>query len=240
MQLPSIPPVDAPGGAYRERPVELRKTALLSVDMQNAEWSPELMAEAMREGSPLARKRYFLERIQNVLIPNQQRLQAAARRAGIEVIYTTIEAYTLDGRDRSLDHKISNLFFPKGSWEAKVIDAVGPGPNDIVIPKTASGIFNSTNIEYVLRNLGIEYLVIYGICTDQCVECAVRDAADRGFMVTQIEDACAAEEERRHAVSIDQMNGHYCRMRTTDQMIAEIEALAAAAGGGERVGSGAA
>jgi ureidoacrylate peracid hydrolase len=222
-----LPAIDAPGGAYRERPIEPAKTALLSIDMQNAEWSPAQMAAAMAEGSPLAHKRYFLNRIETLLIPNQRRLQAAARRAGIEVIYTTIEAYTLDGRDRSLDHKISNLFFPKGSWEARVIDEVGPEPNDIVIPKTASGIFNATNIDYVLRNLGIEYLIIYGICTDQCVECAIRDAADRGFLVTQVEDACAAEEERRHAVSIDQMKGHYCRTRTTDEVIAEIEAVSA-------------
>jgi nicotinamidase-related amidase len=225
MPLPAIPAVDAPGGAYRERAVEPRRTALLSIDMQNAEWSAGQMAKAMEPDSPLAHKRYFLDRIQTVLVPNQQRLQAAARKAGIEVIYTTIEAYTQDGRDRSLDHKISNLFFPKGSWEAQVIPEVGPQPNDIVIPKTASGIFNSTNIEYVLRNLGIEYLIIYGICTDQCVECAIRDAADRGFMVTQVEDACAAEELRRHDVSIDQMKGHYCRTRTTDEVIAEIEAL---------------
>jgi nicotinamidase-related amidase len=229
MPLPAIPAVDAPGGAYRERPIDPRRTALLSIDMQNAEWSAAQMTKAAEPGSPLAHKRYFLDRIQNLLIPNQQRLQAAARKAGIEVIYTTIEAYTLDGRDRSLDHKISNLFFPKGSWEAQVIPEVGPLPNDIVIPKTASGIFNSTNIEYVLRNLGIEYLVIYGICTDQCVECAIRDAADRGFLVTQVEDACAAEELRRHDVSIDQMKGHYCRTRTTDEVIAEIEALAGTA-----------
>ncbi|WP_373504237.1 cysteine hydrolase family protein [Aestuariivirga sp.] len=225
MPLNSIPAIDAAGGAYRERPIEPRKTALLSIDMQNAEWSPERMTKARVPGSPESSHLSIMEKIEHQLIPNQQRLQTAARKAGIEVIYTTIESYTLDGRDRSLDHKISNLFCAKGSWEAKVIAEVGPGPNDIVIPKTASGIFNSTNIEYVLRNLGIEYLVIYGICTDQCVECAIRDAADRGFLVTQIEDACAAVEERRHDVSIEQMRGHYCRTRTTDEIIAEIQAL---------------
>jgi signal transduction histidine kinase len=47
--------------------------------------------------------------------------------------------------------------------------------NEIVIPKTASGIFNATNVDYVLRNLGIDYLVMYGVMTDQCVESAVRD-----------------------------------------------------------------
>jgi ureidoacrylate peracid hydrolase len=226
MQHDVLPAVDAPGGIYRERPIVPGRTALLSIDMQNAEWSPARMARAMAPGSDIAHKRPFLERIQNVLIPNQSRLQAAARAAGIEVIFTTIEAYTLDGRDRSLDHKISNLFVPKGSWEAEVIPDVAPLPNEIVIPKTASGIFNCTNIDYVLRNLGIEYLVIYGICTDQCVECAIRDAADRGFLVTQIEDACAAEDEHRHRVSIEQIRGHYCRTRTTDEMLAEIALVA--------------
>ncbi len=225
MKLTPIPAVNAPHGAYRERAIEPRRTALLSIDMQNAEWSPERMAKARVQGSPESPYLDIMEKIQNQLIPRQQRLQAAARKAGIEVIYTTIESYTLDGRDRSLDHKISNLFCAKGSWDSKVIKEVGPEPNDIVIPKTASGIFNSTNIEYVLRNLGIEYLVIYGICTDQCVECAIRDAADRGFMVTQIEDACAANDQRRHDVSIDQMKGHYCRTRSTDEMIAEIAAV---------------
>jgi ureidoacrylate peracid hydrolase len=226
MPLPPIPAVDAPGGAYRERAIEPARTAFLSIDMQNAEWSPARMARAREPGADIARKRYFLDRIGTVLIPNQQRLQVAARAAGIEVIFTTIEAYTLDGRDRSLDHKISNLFFPKGSWEAQVIPDVAPLPNEIVIPKTASGIFNATNIEYVLRNLGIGYLVIYGVCTDQCVESAIRDAADRGFLVTQIEDACAAEDERRHQVSIAAMRGHYCRTRTTDEMLAELALLA--------------
>lgn len=228
MKPSQIPAIDAPHGAYRERAIEPRKTALLSIDMQNSEWSPERLAKARVVGSRESSYRDIMEKIQDQLIPNQRQLQAAARKASIEVIYTTIESYTQDGRDRSLDHKISNLFCAKGSWESKVIKEVEPTPNDIVIPKTASGIFNCTNIEYVLRNLGIEYLVIYGICTDQCVECAIRDAADRGFMVTQIEDACAANEERRHKVSIDQMKGHYCRTRTTAEMVAEIEAVSQA------------
>lgn len=216
--------IDAPGGLYRERAIEPKKTALLSIDMQNAEYSAALINAARRPGSAEAHKLYFYERIETVLIPNQQRLQAAARSAGIEVIFTTIESLTQDGRDRSLDHKISRLHFPKGSHDSKVMDAVGPVGDEIHIPKTASGIFNCTNIEYVLRNLGIEYLVMYGVCTDQCVETAIRDAADRGFMVTQIDDACAAEDAKRHERSIEAMKGHYCRTCSTDEMIAEIAA----------------
>lgn len=218
--------IDAPNGAYRERPIMPGKAALLSIDMQNAEYSPELIAAAREPGSPEAHKLAFYERIETLLIPNQRRLQAAARAAGIEVIFTTIESLTRDGRDRSLDHKISRIHFPRGSHESKVIEAVGPQDDEIHIPKTASGIFNCTNVEYVLRNLGVEYLVIYGVCTDQCVENAVRDAADRGFLVTQVEDACAAEEPARHDRSIEAMRGHYCRTRSTEEMVAEFAAAA--------------
>lgn len=223
----SLPPVDAPGGLYREREIVPARTALLSVDMQNAEFNSDLLARARTPGDPAAEKLYFLERLEKIVIPNQQRLQAAAREAGIEVIYTVIESLTQDGRDRSLDHKISRLHHPKGSWEAQAIPAVAPQGDEIIIPKTSSGIFNSTNIDYVLHNLGIEYLIIYGVMTDQCVESAIRDAADRSYLVTQIEDACAAETEEGHLRSIEAMKGHYCRTRSTDEMIAEIRRLTA-------------
>ena len=217
-------PIDAPKGAYRERSVVPARTALLSIDMQNGEYNADLLTESRAQGTLASSKRAFYERLTDVVIPNQVRLQAAARAAGIEIVYTVIESLTADGRDRSLDHKISRLHFAKGSWEAKVIDTVGPQGDEIVIPKTASGIFNATNIEYVLRNLGIEYLVVYGIVTDQCVESAIRDAADRGFLVTQVEDCCAAEAPDNHAESIRSMMGHYCRTRSTDEMVAELQA----------------
>lgn len=223
----SLPPVDAPGGAYREREIIPARTALLSIDMQNAEYSPELLAQARTPGDPAAEKLYFLERLETTVLPNQQRLQAAAREAGIEVIYTVIESLTQDGRDRSLDHKISRLHHPKGSWEAKVIPAVAPQGDEIIIPKTSSGIFNSTNFDYVLHNLGIDFLIVYGVMTDQCVESAIRDAADRGYLVTQIADACAAETETGHARSLEAMDGHFSRTRSTEAMITEIRKLSA-------------
>ena len=64
-----------------------------------------------------------------------------------------------------------------------------------MIPKTSSNVFVSTNIDYVLRNLGTRYLVISGVVTDQCVEGAVRDACDLGYLVTLITDACATDTQ---------------------------------------------
>ena len=84
-------------------------------------------------------------------IPNMQRLQAACRKAGVEVMYTTIESLTLDGRDRSLDYKITGFNVPKGSWDGKVIDQIAPIGDEIVLPKSSSSVFVSTHIDYVLR-----------------------------------------------------------------------------------------
>ena len=137
------------------------------------------------------------------------------------MLFTNVECYTQDGRDRSLDYKISGIFFPKGSKDAEVIDELKPLPNEIFIPKMSSSVFMSTNIEYVLRNLGIEYLMVMGVVTDQCVESAVRDACDLGFLVTLIDDACATMTQERHDATLRAIKG-YCRQRKTEQVIAEI------------------
>ena len=150
-----------------------------------------------------------------------QRLLAAFRAAGGEVIYTVMENLTDDGRDRSLDYKLSKFFIAKGSWDAKVLDAVAPAGDDIVIPKTSSGVFNSTNIEYILRNIGIETVVVTGFLTDQCCDHTVRDAADRGFYPICISDACATHSEVRHQNALNAFKG-YCRTITTAEMLAEI------------------
>ena len=148
----------------------------------------------------------------------------------MEVMYTVVESLTRDGRDRSLDYKVSGIFAARGSWEAEVIDELRPGDDDIVIPKTSSSVFNSTNIDYVLRNLGVEYVVVMGILTDQCVESAVRDGCDRGFLMTLVDDACATCSEHRHREALRGYGG-YCRIRTTKEFLDELEAI----GRGRRV-----
>jgi len=150
-----------------------------------------------------------------------QRLQKAFRDAGIEVLYTTIESLTKDGRDRSLDYKITGFNVPKGSWDGKVIDEIAPGDDEIVLPKSSSSVFVSTHIDYLLRNLGVKQIVLCGLLTDQCVESAVRDACDLGYLVTLVPDACATYTQERHDTSLRAIKG-YCRQVSTDGLIEEI------------------
>ena len=103
-----------------------------------------------------------------------------------------------------------------------MIDELKPHDNDIAIPKISSSLFNSANFEYVFRNLGIEFVLVMGVVTNQCVKTAVRDGCDRGFLMTLVDAACAIYSQQRRVESIVGFKG-YCRTRTTDELIAELE-----------------
>ena len=188
---------------------------MLVVDVQNLEIAPPIEREHPA----------FVRDLQALVVPNIARLIAACRQAGIEVIYTVVESLTRDGRDRSLDHKLSGILVPKGAWEGQVIDAVAPHDDEIVLPKTSSGVFNSTNIDYVLRNLGVRHLLVVGLLTDQCVDMAVRDGADRGYYTICISDCCSTYSAERQANALQAFGG-YCRTVTLEAMLAEIAAPA--------------
>lgn len=207
----------------RDIPLIPAQSALLYIDVQNF--------SAHRDGAEFdgltdaqfdEKHGWLFEQLE-IVIPNMQRLQAACRKTAIEVMYTTIESLTLDGRDRSLDYKITGFNVAKGSWDGKVIDQIAPVGDEIVIPKSSSSVFVSTHIDYVLRNLGVKQLVVSGLLTDQCVESAIRDACDLGYLVTQVTDACATETQARHDNSLSTIEG-YCRQVTTDELVHELEA----------------
>ncbi len=200
----------------RDRPVEPGKTALIVVDVQN-----RILREQEQDPNP-----YFSGRLNDVVLPNLRRLIGAARAAGVEVMYTVIESLTKDGRDRSLDYKLSKIFVPKGSRDAGVIDAIAPGEDEIVLPKTSSSLFNSTNFDYLLRNLGVKHLIVTGLLTDQCVDQTVRDGADRGYRVVCVSDGCATYTEQRHEWALRLFAG-YCRTVTTDALIEELRTTSA-------------
>ena len=211
----------------REVEIDPAHAALLFVDVQNYNVGPDGGEFAGIDPAALEERfGWFFRTMQETAVPNMQRVQSACRAGRIEVLYTVIENLTQDGRDRSLDYKISGLNVPRGSWDGKVIDAIAPTGDEIVLPKTSSSVFISTNADYVLRNLGIRSLIIAGVLTDQCIDSAVRDACDLGYLVTVPTDACATLSQERHDWSLRNNRG-YCRQVTTDALVAEIERLTA-------------
>lgn len=193
-------------------------TALLIVDMQylDAHKDYGIFLKAPNKGEGILD--YYRDRL-DIIVPNIARLQSAFRQKEMEVIQTKIASLTLDGRERSKGHKDKGIFAPKGSKDAEILEELKPLENEIVLPKTASGVFNATAIDQILRNLGIENLVITGVVTNNCVENAVRDACDRGFGVIVVEDGCAAITEEIHLAAIRAMKDHFAKVKSTEEVI---------------------
>jgi ureidoacrylate peracid hydrolase len=208
----------------REIAIVPEQAALLFVDVQRFNARPdggEYRAAGLSPAEARARYHYLFDRLEGTVLPNMQRLQRGCRNAGVEVLYTVIESLTLDGRDRSLDYKITGFNVPKGSPDARMVDEIAPQGDEIVLPKSSSSPFISTNLHYVLGNLGVRQLIVSGLLTDQCISSTVRDACDLGYLVTLVPDACATESEERHEQAISHIAG-YCRRRNTDELIREL------------------
>lgn len=200
-------------------------TALLCIDLQYLDaaegWG--VFVEELISGVPLESRRYYFDRLENLVLPNVRRLQEAFRAHQLEVIHTRIQSLTRDGRDRSKGHKRLDLLAPPGSREADFLEAVAPVDDEIVINKTASGVFSSTNLHYVLTNLGINGLVVVGVYTNECVETTVRDACDLGYQVSIVEDCCATVTPELHEASLKTLRDRYAKVLSVHEAVGELE-----------------
>lgn len=217
------PPLPAPdfGAAH---------TALVVVDVQYGDAHPDYgLLKQLRDRGDGDITTYYAQRLSEQVLPNIRALQDACRRAGIEVIHVGIQSMTQDGRDRSREHRNANFHFAPGSKEAAFVEDVAPQGDELVFTKTCSGVFNGTNIDYVLHNMEMKTLIFCGVFTNGCVESAVRDAADRSYQAVMIDDACAAWTEELHSNSVNVLNGVYATVLATEDMLAAIEGGATAA-----------
>ncbi len=214
--------------AHREFLVN-RSTALLCIDLQylDAARGHGVFQDAERSGVSPEAQQYYFDRLDSHVFPNVRRLQDAFRMHRLEVIHTRIQSLTRDGRDRSQGHKRLELLAPPGSRDADFIEQIAPDKSrdEIVVNKTASGVFSSTNLHYVLNNLGVRSLFICGVYTNECVETTVRDACDLGYLVTLVEDACATVTPELHEASLATLRDRYARVISTDQVLGTVERI---------------
>lgn len=209
--------------------IEEHHTALLCIDLQflDAARGCGLFADAEKSGVPPAATEYYFERLETKVLPNVRKLQDIFRAKNLEVIHTRIQSLTQDGRDRGPGHKRLGLHAAPGSKDAEFIPIIAPVGDEIIINKTASGVFNATNLEYVLRNMGITGLFVVGVYSNECVSTAIRDACDLGFYVTLIEDCCATVTPELQNATITTMKDRYARVLTTEQAVREVKRLVA-------------
>lgn len=199
------------------------KTALLIVDMQN-QFVKKDYGDAVdaREKGMWEQWEYFYNRLEGIVIPNNKKLLDFFRQKGMEATFGRIACYCKDGRDRSPVQRRpgwNNILLPVGSYGAEVIDELKPLDGEIVVEKTTDSVLTGSNYERILRNMGIEWVVVTGVVTDQCVASTVRSLADVGFEVILAEDACCAATQELHDAEIMIMNQIYCHAMKTDDII---------------------
>jgi len=226
------PLVDAYAGSITD-PARARdsvvahRAALMVIDVQylDAARGHGVFKNAEDSGVTPEAQDYYFSRLDDLVIPNIQRLQQAFRVCALEVIHTRIRSLTQDGRDRSAGHKRLGLHAPPGSRDADFLESVAPEGDEIIINKTASGVFTSTNTEFVLRNLGVTALFVAGVYTNECVSTTVRDASDLGFVTTLVQDACATVTPVLQENAINVLRDRYARIQSTDEVIRELGLL---------------
>ena len=206
--------------------LEPRKTAFIPVDLQYASACRTMgLGRILKEQGKENLGKYRFDRIEQLILPNVQKLLAFFRKHQLRIFHLTIGSETPDYSDL-MPHKIPfsrAVNNRAGQREHEILDEVKPLPGELVINKTTTGAFNSSPIDSILRTTGIAYCLFAGVSTHMCVEGTARDAADRGYQCILIEDACGANKEEYHNAAILTFQRGYGRVATTDEVIKELE-----------------
>jgi ureidoacrylate peracid hydrolase len=178
--------------------VDLKRTAVIVVDMQNAFCTKGGMFDLIGL------------RDESILFPTievNKKVIEAARSAGIKVIYLRMgfrPDFSDDGGPKSPNPRKGSGAGPinenpawkdkllvRGTWGWEIFDPLKPREGDIIVDKNRySGFFN-TELDSILRTCDVKYLVFVGIATNVCVESTVRDAFHFEYCPIVISDGCA-------------------------------------------------
>ena len=175
--------------------IDLKKTAVVVVDMQNAFASKGGMFDLVGQDISGAKS----------VIETNKQIITAAREAGVKVIYLKM-SYAPDlsdsgGPDSPNWYKEFGLammnkkpeykgkFLIRGTWDEEIVDELKPQPGDIVIAKMRYSGFRGTSLDVVLKTYKIKYLIFTGIATNVCVESTLRDAYFLDYWPIIVSDA---------------------------------------------------
>jgi len=175
-------------------------TALLVIDLQK-EFFVEGLGECLDE--------------MRAILPRVKRLIAIARDLNCKVIHTR-ESYKPDLSDvdayrQSLGYvgKSGPLgrFCILGEPGHEFVEESRPLSDEKVIDKASFGAFYNTGLDELLRQHGIDHLILCGVTTQACVHSTLREAVDRGYWCLTVADCCAALEAGMHDAALDLIAG---------------------------------
>jgi ureidoacrylate peracid hydrolase len=210
-----------------EARVQPGHTALFIIDMQN-----DLCAEGFlcdQAGRDLTATRS--------IIPNLQKLLAAAREAGVLVChvgFSTLREHLSDSGPWLAQRRRSTYSSDKlcmdGSEGAETIDELKPQADEPIIRKHRYSAFKGTNLDLLLRGRDIRTVVTTGVSTNVCVESSLREAFELDYYVCIPRDGVASWDMDLHEATLQTVNHRYGLVTTCDELIALWSAAASRRG----------
>ena len=198
------------------------KTALILIDFQKLVGSEGLLTEALNAGLPETGVKEALQEYQQRLkktVKNAQRILNACRKKGYDVVHVKMGAQTSNPRHTAKVNRKADFILPMNAERGKFLEEVQPIKGELVFPKTNGGAFTGTNLDFVLRNMDIESLIITGFLTDQCVLATAIAAADIGYDVLLVEDACTATTKENQDAVIRITKDVFLKTKSTDELM---------------------
>jgi len=220
--------------------LDLSATALLVIDMQYFDASPDLglgraIAHMGQDGG-----RYYFDRLSGEVVPNIASLITSCRRAGLRVIYIVAGPETQDGADllprvRARRRQMSQMYgvsgiYSAGSREHDILDELVPAHSDLVIGKNTTSAFTASSLDHTLRMLNISTICFTGVVTNVCIESSLRDGSDLGYTCILVEDGCAAYDEEAQRSTVRNCRRVFGIVSATSELLSSIEASAGANG----------
>jgi nicotinamidase-related amidase len=196
--------------------IDLTRTGVIVVDMQNDfchpdGWLAHIGVDVTPARAPIAPLR---------------RLLPALRRAGAPVIWVNwgnrpdrlnlspalLHVYKPTGAGVGLGDPLPGSgarVLERGSWSAAIVDELAPEPGDVQVAKYRMSGFQDTELDSILRNLGLTTLLFAGVNADQCVLCTLQDANFRGYDCLLLRD-CAATTSPPYCMDATLYNVKQC------------------------------
>ena len=137
---------------------------------------------------------------------------AAARKRGMPVLHM-----------RHLSTRPGATFFIPGTKGADIHPSVSPKGEELVVEKNFPNSFRATRLEETLKQKGVKELVVAGMMTHMCVDATVRQAADLGYKVTLLGDACATRAQTFRGESVPAKQVHTAFLAALSGLYASVQ-----------------
>lgn len=181
-------------------------------------------------------------RAAQALIPRIVALRAAARSAGMRVVYTR-EGHHPDlgdlpaskrAKTRGAGAEIGSAgalgrLLVRGEVGWDLVPELAPATGEAVIDKPGTGAFYATDLEHRLRVQGVTQVVLVGVTTGVCVSTTAREASDRGFHVLVLSDCCAEPDPRTHEIALELLQVESGYIAAVTETAAFVDVLSACA-----------